>query len=285
MFEIELTDGRVRNWIVPNHYPDGSPLVDNPGVFSSKSVHDTMILRPQSLDTFVQAMFFVDTNPNIKTLVFPHVLGGRQDRQNPTGDCLFTLKSIAKMINDRNFDKVIVLDPHSYVTPALIERCAVWDLDVAMNNYTILQGRLLFTETYDAVISPDAGGVHRAEAVARALRVPVVYATKHRDVATGRLSEFSIPPLKDGGKYLVVDDICDGGGTFMGLAEHIAKVNAIADIETKRDLWVTHGIFSKGVNDLLNHYDEIHTTNSTVSADVFAGRPGIFVHDFMKGLK
>jgi ribose-phosphate pyrophosphokinase len=50
---------------------------------------------------------------------------------------------------------------------------------------------------------------------------------------------------------LIVDDICDGGRTFMSLAGVLPAVTC------KKILYVTHGIFSYGVDDLLKHYDEI----------------------------
>ena len=72
---------------------------------------------------------------------------------------------------------------------------------------------------YVGLICPDAGAAKRTEAVAEALALPVFYARKKRDFATGRLSGFACEPLPPEGRLIVVDDICDGGGTFRGLAE------------------------------------------------------------------
>jgi ribose-phosphate pyrophosphokinase len=52
-----------------------------------------------------------------------------------------------------------------------------------------------------------------------------------------------------------VDDICDGGGTFIGLAALLKSHNAGHIV-----LIVSHGIFSKGFD--LAHIDAIYTTNS-----------------------
>ncbi len=60
------------------------------------------------------------------------------------------------------------------------------------------------------------------------------------------------------GKYLVVDDICDGGGTFLGLADKFWKQTSISTL----DLYVTHGIFSKGVRELLRMYHNVYSTDS-----------------------
>ncbi len=56
---------------------------------------------------------------------------------------------------------------------------------------------------------------------------------------------------------VVVDDICDGGATFIALAQVIK----VAQPDTTIDLYVTHGIFSKGVDELLKYYGTIYTSN------------------------
>ena len=91
--------------------------------------------------------------------------------------------------------------------------------------------------------------------------MPLIYATKQRDTRTGALSNVEI---HTGGvdlgsrTILVVDDICDGGGTFLLLAEALRKAGIHNDLE----LYVTHGIFSKGTDALYKSYCPIYTTNS-----------------------
>jgi ribose-phosphate pyrophosphokinase len=242
--------------VVLNNYPDGMPVIPfvdlDHAEYSLPVYPETMILRPQNLEQFVAGMFYCDAAAErgtpIRNLILPHVPGGRQDRINPAGDYLFTLKSVAKMINERKFDSVVVLDPHSTVTPALIDRCRIVNLADLLHN---------FWKGYGGVIAPDVGAAKRAFDVAQVLGLPFHQAEKHRDVATGKLSGFAAPTIKSGEHYLVVDDICDGGGTFLGLGEIIRAKGAYAD------LIVTHGIFSKGLDDLLKIYKKVITTDST----------------------
>lgn len=236
-------------------YSDGTPLIK--GVFDTRL--NAIEVLPRTMNEFVNAMFLVDSlvecGSLIDFLVLPYVPGARQDRINPTGDILFTAKSVAKMINERNFSRVIVLDPHSAVTPALIDRCKVFPLNKVFQPM-LVRDRLRESgfDTFNGIIAPDAGAGHRANEVASIFGLPVYQASKHRDVSTGKLSGFSIdvPP----GHYLVVDDICDGGGTFAGLGEKIKERGATAD------LYVSHGIFSKGTDMLKQHYQNIYTTDS-----------------------
>ncbi len=54
-----------------------------------------------------------------------------------------------------------------------------------------------------------------------------------------------------------MDDICDGGRTFTGIAEELKQKGAGNLI-----LIVSHGIFSHGFEELFKHYSRIITTNS-----------------------
>lgn len=56
---------------------------------------------------------------------------------------------------------------------------------------------------------------------------------------------------------LIIDDICDGGGTFIQLAEKLKGLGA-----AKIGLFVTHGIFSKGYKDLNKWFDKIYSCDT-----------------------
>lgn len=125
---------------------------------------------------------------------------------------------------------------------------------------------------YDAVIAPDAGAKERATKVAANLGVPVFVADKKRDFATGKITKISAPiGLRESGNYLVVDDICDGGGTFAALLEAIKSRNPSAVMSF--DLWVTHGVFSGKFAQNLEGYGTVMTTNSLSSAEAAQGEP------------
>lgn len=90
------------------------------------------------------------------------------------------------------------------------------------------------------------------------VNIKTLFCSKVRDPETGKLSGFTIPEAYEF-EYrdcLIVDDICDGGGTFLGIAEKLAPLN----LETS--MYVTHGIFSKGFINLAKSFKRIYTTNS-----------------------
>lgn len=252
-------------------YSDGTPRIKTLGWARIVEQADTIVVQPQNLMEFVNAMFLVDAvnrakpYEQIETLVLPYLPGARQDRTNPTGDVLFTAESVADMINSRHFSKVISLDPHSPVMPSYIRHFCEYPLEEVA--YTLTD---IF---YDGVISADKGGVDRALTFSNALGVPIFTGGKTRDVSNGKLTGFTVEPLESGGHYLVVDDICDGGGTFIGLAEKIAEQGATAD------LYVSHGIFSKGFDALDKAFKNVYTTDS------FAGREGAKIIPVVKAME
>lgn len=268
---IATTPSRVTGFdvgaIPQAQYPFGEPIVNHRDLPAGEI--NTIIARPSNMASFFQTMFFVDAlaerGKPVPHLSLPFVPGSRQDRLNDTGDYLFTAKSIAREINMRNFPTVTVYDPHSEVTPALIDRCRVVTPAKIMRLGRYTSGHGWDTDRYSAVIAPDAGAVKRATQVADMIGVPMLQAFKKRDVGTGKLSGFGIEKidksiLEQQKNLLIVDDICDGGGTFIGLADAIKRDYP----DVWLDLYVTHGIFSKGMNDLWDRFKNIITTNSIV---------------------
>jgi ribose-phosphate pyrophosphokinase len=256
---IMLTGPNYRKSIInQGMYSDNTPMVKVDD-FGGMVLHaDTMTIRHTSMAEFVTAMFLVDAIRSnagcIKNLILPYIPGARQDRSNFKGDVLFTLASVARMLNERTFQRVVVLDPHSNVAGALVHRMVVYP---ATNVIDRLSGN-----GYDGVIAPDNGARARAAAAASVLGVPLFQGGKTRDVSTGRLSGFTLDKIPQG-HYLVVDDICDGGGTFTGLAAKVHEQGSTAD------LFVSHGIFSKGTSALRQFYKTIYTTDSLSGGIVY----------------
>jgi ribose-phosphate pyrophosphokinase len=235
-------------------YPDNTPVVNFEDAWNQAGgKFRAVLVRPNSLQEFFTAMFVVDSirerGGEVEKLVLPCIPGQRQDRIKWEGDWLVTAKSVSRYINSMNFKRVVSLDPHSLAVESLIDRLRVPTLNLG---YLFAE-----VEKYDGVIATDAGGVKRATSAAQQLDVPVFTASKHRDPATNQLSGFEVSGLSEGRRYLVVDDICDAGGTFLGLADEIDKAGATAD------LFVTHGLFTKNAQErLLRRYGKVFATDS-----------------------
>lgn len=257
-----------------SYYPDGSPRIefDNSGYIRNiKSI----IIRPKTAASFLASMFFLDAvkerGIKVDRLRIPFVPGSRQDRltNGKNTDFLFTAKSMCKMINEREIP-VEVFDPHSDVLSALLNSPHI---KTSSHIFNECKSKVFSIRDYDGLISPDAGSEKKVMSIAKKFCInSVIYFSKLRDISTGKISDLSISRDENkikNGKYIVIDDICDGGGTFISLA----KSNLLNDVRI--DLYITHGIFSKGTEELLKHYNKIICTDSVISE-----KPGITTLNF-----
>jgi len=187
----------------------------------------------------------------VLSLYLPYIPYARQDRVANTGEPL-SIKAFAKIINALEYQTVNVVDPHSDVATAVLDDCTnVLNIEATLK-------KVIPNYATSTLIAPDAGAYKKLSKLIK--QAPVVQCTKDRDTLTGRLSNLQIHTQEDltGKDLVVVDDICDGGGTFIMLAEELK-----AKYQPKSlSLYVTHGIFSKGLDVLKEHFDHVYTTDS-----------------------
>lgn len=200
-----------------------------------------------------------ESEPNRMVLLMPYLPGARADHAEfvPLGAQVY-----ADFINALGADQVVCFDPHSPVMPEMIAGVTVIDSTRLIRSHIVGRAdRDTRPQHYDGIIAPDKGAAVRARQVANACHLPLYQAGKTRNPDTGKLSGFTCEPLPDNGRFLVVDDICDGGGTFMGLAE------ATGLPKERLGLYVSHGVFSRNAIQLHSAYGEIWTTDSFTPAD------------------
>lgn len=174
-----------------------------------------------------------------------YLLAARMDRAI---DCNqpFTLSLVARAINGCGFNRVRILDAHSPAATGLIRNSVN-----VLPFEAVKQARKALD--YPWIVCPDKGAQNRVRELCEGYHVRC---SKTRDPETGELTGFSIDNDMIAGSYfLIVDDICDGGGTFVGLAKVLRAAGA-----KKVYLYVTHGIFSKGLP--LDGIDRVFTTDS-----------------------
>jgi ribose-phosphate pyrophosphokinase len=191
-------------------------------------------------------------------LLLPYVPYGRQDRVCNKGES-FSLKAFARLLNSLNFSSVTILDPHSDVTPALIERVnVISQVDIVHSYFDDV--RIKIITGAPMLVSPDAGANKKTSALASYFEhAEFIRSDKLRELSTGHIKETIVysSDLREM-DVMIVDDICDGGRTFIELAKALKQKNA-GNIY----LYVTHGIFSKGFAPLISAgIKHIYTTNS-----------------------
>lgn len=187
------------------------------------------------------------TNKNaIAKLTIFCLIGQRSDRRFNKGES-FDLKVICNFINDMKFDTVYILHPHSSISLALINNSEkISHVDFVEKTYNFIGNPVL--------ISPDAGAYKTTHEIAEKLNADLVPSNK---VRINGAPIISIQGNVKGKQCLIVDDLADGGRTFKFLAEALKLQGA-----TKVFLYVTHGQFNYGFEELKESIDHIYCTNS-----------------------
>ena len=200
----------------------------------------------------------IDQHKAHVTLKLGYLPYARQDRRCTKGDA-FSLKVFCELLNSRGFDEVQVLDPHSDVGPALIDNVKVIkQMDIISESKDL---RALATSTI--AVSPDAGSNKKVQDISMYSQTAFIRADKLRDLSTGEIKETIVYADKITQAVTIWDDICDGGRTFIELAK---KLKALGAPEV--NLYITHGIFSKGVQILVdNGIDNVFCTDSLEQED------------------
>ena len=164
-------------------------------------------------------------------LYMPYVPNARMDRVKKESDT-FTLKYFCDIINSLNFLSVMVLDVHSNVAAALLDRCTVIEptnyIREAVNQVYLLTGGnegYSRKEVMNKFITfyPDEGAMKRYSSL---LDFPYAFGIKKRDWETGNILGLEVMNkeiVKDK-NILIIDDICSKGGTFYYAAKALKEL-------------------------------------------------------------
>lgn len=172
----------------------------------------------------------------------PYLPYARQDRVCAPGEA-FSLSVIANLINAQKYRSVTVWDPHSKETSTWIDNLKIREASEFVKE---------IPKVYDYLVCPDKGAISRVVNCCYNLspKTYFIACSKVRDSETGELSKVKVDTSfghMGNVNLLIVDDICDGGRTFINLAKELKKYST-----GKIYLYVTHGIFSQGIRPLIN---------------------------------
>jgi len=186
-----------------------------------------------------------------------YLLGGRSDRQFERGGTSYLVDVIAPIINGLNFNLVQLVEPHNEaMTLATIKN------SISIPGYTFIADYLLkHPDLLSKIIlvSPDAGALKKTESLAEIINYnnDIVVAVKQRQNGQITKTKVFIDQQSNEDKIaLIVDDLCDGGATFSFLHKSLSEYKF-----EQIWLYVTHGLFTKGIDPLIN-FDKIIKTDS-----------------------
>lgn len=168
------------------------------------------------------------------TLNMPFLPYGRQDKE-VSNENTFALRTFACVINALSFDKVTTVDAHSNVAAELFD-----NFNNVYPDHSIINA--VKKTNINCVAFPDAGA---SERYSNHFGDSRIIGHKVRNQSTGYIEQYNIEGNPEGKNILIVDDIADGGMTFKLMSKELYKQGA-----ESVHLYVTHGIFSKGLDTL-----------------------------------
>jgi ribose-phosphate pyrophosphokinase len=198
--------------------------------------NDAEIFQIVQLVDLVRAMSKMQ-EINLSLPYFPY---GRQDkpvRNNAT----FGKRSFVRILNLCQFTRIYTWDIHS----------KEGNPHNLVNTLPHLHG-LQDAIQPRTILFPDKGSFDRYDYLVEANGTLRVAALKERDPSTGKIFELTLPGIDQvEPPVLMIDDICDGGATFVELSSMLQKFGIKKD---DIHLFVTHGIFSKGTEYMFKSY-------------------------------
>jgi ribose-phosphate pyrophosphokinase len=199
-------------------------------------------------------------------VVIPYLGYGRQDRKDAPRVPI-TAKLVANLITTAGADRVLTIDLHAaqiqgffdipvdhlYAAPVLIEAIRRRELERPV------------------LVSPDAGGVERARAFAKRLKVDLAIMDKRRPEAN-KAEIMNVIGTVQGCDCVVVDDIIDTAGTLVNSAQALLDRGA-------RSVYATgvHPVFSGPAIERINSsaLSSVMVTDTLALSDAAAASPKI----------
>jgi ribose-phosphate pyrophosphokinase len=215
-------------------------------------IHSLYSDETQSVnDKLVRLLFFIgalkDAAAARVTAVVPYLAYARKDRKTKSRDPV-TTRYVAQLFEAAGTDCVVTMDVHNLAAYQNAFRCRTEHLEAAPLFVAHLAPLLLDTEV--AVVSPDAGGIKRAEAfrvrLAAALGGPVTAAFAEKYRSCGTLSGGALVGDVAGKVAVIVDDLISAGNTIARAAQTCRERGAARVIGA-----ATHGVFAPAAGEVL----------------------------------
>lgn len=171
----------------------------------------------------------------------------------------FSLSIVANILKTFSYSHLFIYEPHSNQTCKLLDSNDLEGITYFMR-YLEMGEREFYQRL--TLILPDAGAAKRYSAELQYFKPDTVICKKNRDTATGKLLGFEVtnPEVVSHSvkPFMVIDDLCDGGGTFCGIAAEIRKIKPDAEL----NIFITHMVNPKGIENLSKNFDHVYFTNT-----------------------
>ncbi len=213
-------------------------------------------------DKLCRLLFFLgsvkDAGAARLTAVVPYLCYARKDRKTKSRDPI-TTKYVARLFESVGTDCVVALDVHNLAAFQNAFRCRTEHLKA--RTLFVEHFAALFEGDQVAVVSPDVGGIKRAEAFREALaerldrRVASGFMEKKR--SRGVVSGDVFVGEVEGRRVVLLDDMIGTGTTMVRAAEACIEHGAEAVYAA-----ATHGLFVGAAEETLSVFEQVVVTDS-----------------------
>ena len=240
-----------------SRFPDGEVQITLGGFSHKDPINvECRITNAEELFILMQVADILNRHEVIWHLNIYYLMSARMDRVMDFNRP-YTLKIVSNIIKGLGCHSIYVLEPHSDMTSFILDSSNLYPGEEYNNfdpsDWNVYRDYL--------VVFPDKGAFERYDGNYRKEYMNVVIAEKVRDIDTGVIKSIKIlnPEVFENNTkpIMVVDDLCDGGGTFVGIANEIRKYT-----DKELNIFVTHMVNPKGIENLSKTFDHVLFTNS-----------------------
>lgn len=196
----------------------------------------------------------------IQRIDYVYLFGMRSDRAFKPGEPNYFKDVVVPILKTFGEKKTYILAPHNQMILDLLDASILFSPDHDLSSITDFDHILLNGDENSSFLHKTFGKW-----------------TANYDFHFKKIRENSLINVKLDGRTLITlrkaqtqhipiliqDDLCDAGGTFIGEAKYLRE-NGISN---PLNLFVAHGLFTKGLEPLLEHFEHIYCTNSYQDID------------------
>ncbi|MGA2629083.1 MAG: ribose-phosphate pyrophosphokinase [Terriglobia bacterium] len=253
-------------------FPDGEVRLQ---IMENVRGADVFLIQPTCSpvnDTLMELLILIDASRRASadriTAVVPYYGYARQDRKDRPRVPISS-KLVADLLTTAGAHRVLALDLHAGQIQGYfnIPVDHLYAIPVTVDYFRKLKLKNL------VVVSPDPGGVERARAFAKKLKVPLAIIDKRREDAHV-VEMFNVIGDVVGKTCLIVDDMIDTGGTLVKAVGALLEKGA-----EKVYACCTHGVFAGNAIETIrdSKLEQVVTTNSIPLSEAGAKCPKIKV--------
>lgn len=249
--------------IVPTKFPDGTSQVWKLKDLDQYKQHGVTIIwffHEEAELIYVNQLICLlhQSGITITELYMPFLPYGRQDKEI-SNETTFAREVFLEILLTEMVGEVTTLDAHSY--------------HQKVSSYSPESYIKKAIEEFkpNVIVYPDSGAYNRYSNILKGMDTLVL--KKVRDQLTGEITglDFDSKPyikydtISKHSRMLIIDDICDGGATFNAASMFLHKAAKEQGITVEVGLYVTHGIFSKGYEKMIDSgITKFYTTQSII---------------------